>query len=256
MEKQKFNKKLNNYDKSQNISSLNLPYIYQEFSKSLPKEAEQEGEFAYGLVKGYKYQYIVNRLNKVVGFNHWHIEYQTKEERVGQSWEVYCSIKLMLGNWERFEDKMTTEQNSQITIVPLRRIEFVPIVLKEHVGKCTNQSKGWAIMGSIDNAIKKCAALYGIGKTAYEGFDLDFIDSSFKKNESIKSEKPSHLLSINQGTFQQQDVFKSLLTSLNSIRNKEDLIKFKEVLKTSDFELTIEQNNQILQFLAQLEKKL
>lgn len=248
-----------NYDKHQVLLPVNLPSIYQEFSKPLPKEAEQEGQFNYGIVKGYKYQYIVNRLNEVVGIDHWHMEYSTKEESVGRTWETRCYIKVMLGNWQKFDDKMTEEVSGRVITVPMRKVEFVPIVLKEHVGKCTNMSKGWSIMGSIDNAFKKCAALYGIGKEAYEGsmVDLDMISEEVnpvlqhKISHSVKVEKTDPL-PISQGDSNQQKTFNEILTKLNSVNNLESFIKVKNLVSSSNG-LTPDQDIEIKTILSVLQ---
>ncbi len=54
----------------------NLQEIYDKFKEELPKEAlrmtkdeESDTELAF-----YGYQYVVNRLNEVVGIDHWNLE--------------------------------------------------------------------------------------------------------------------------------------------------------------------------------------
>ncbi|HLB57785.1 MAG TPA: Rad52/Rad22 family DNA repair protein [Gammaproteobacteria bacterium] len=101
---------------------------------------------------GYQYQYLVNVLNEVVGVAHWSFDYKINKELVGQwktgdYYEITVELVLNICNVER-----------------------------KCVGGHKSGAHADALKGAITNAFKKTAALFGVGKSAYEGtIDDDYM---------------------------------------------------------------------------------
>ena len=132
---------------------------YEKLAKELPKDAVEESD---GKVtgkgydtKGYKYQYIVNRLNEVVGFN-----WSTKQE-----------VKLI--NTKKAQSgREMYEYIAKVSIVittPATGATAGLETVRTCYGGHTSNNHGDAAKGAFTNAFKKTAALFGVGKQAYEG---------------------------------------------------------------------------------------
>ncbi len=103
---------------------------------------------------GIKYQYIVNRLNEVLGIGGYRAERKIAVKEVttakGRSaYEAICEIKLELGEWTGGA--------------------FLPFAQALGDGGHTSTSEADARKGAYTNAFKKAAAFHGVGRQAYEG---------------------------------------------------------------------------------------
>ncbi len=103
---------------------------------------------------GIKYQYVVNRLNEVLGVGGWRANRTVTVKEVATSkgrpaFEAICDIVLQLGQW----------------------VDGVFVVFAEALadGGHTAMSEADSRKGSYTNAFKKAAAFFGVGKQAYEG---------------------------------------------------------------------------------------
>ena len=103
---------------------------------------------------GIKYQYIVNRLNEVLGIGCWRTE-QTITVREGTTakgrtvFDAGCDLTLQFGEWS---DGMFTAWAEAFSN-----------------GGHQSMSEADARKGAFTNGLKKAAAMLGCGKQAYEG---------------------------------------------------------------------------------------
>jgi Rad52/22 family double-strand break repair protein len=103
---------------------------------------------------GIKYQYVVNRLNEVLGIGCYraHRTVTVKEMQTAKgrpAFEAICDLTLELGTWENGEFVCWAESLAD--------------------GGHTSMSEADARKGAYTNAFKKAAAFFGVGKQAYEG---------------------------------------------------------------------------------------
>lgn len=142
--------------------------IYQQLSQPFPEEAIERTD---GRVtgKGYsttgiKAQFVINRLNEVLGIGGWRThrtvtvrELTTSSGR--KSYEAVCDLILELGEWNNGT--------------------FVPFAEALADGGHVSTSQADARKGSFSNALKKAAAAFGAGRQAYEGtIDDDNVPSN------------------------------------------------------------------------------
>ena len=256
---------------SRELRQSDLPKVFELLAEKLPSEAIQKGQTPYGLnAIGAKEQYITNRFNDVLG-NKWHYDFETEDQKDGR--EVVCKIRIMIGNWKYFEDKITQEispdnpTQAMVVSTPQGRNEFVWLAIHEHIGGSTNSPLYEARKGAITNAFKKCAAKFGVGREAYEGMD----DPDLITNVSIESDDlqppildhktPSSVkvvkepLPSKEGTENQQDTFSNLMTELNSVHNNETFVKAKEKCTKGKSNLTDGQIDRVADIVTELEKK-
>lgn len=124
--------------------------VYDSLSAPLPKDAIQRTKGAdtrkgYDTT-GYAYQYVVNRFNEVVGIGGW-----------GYAWEVINVTEGKYSTGKPFYDITTN-----VTITVGNASMSMP---GGHIAAIYAD----ALKGAITNGFKKCAAMFGIGKEAYEG---------------------------------------------------------------------------------------
>jgi hypothetical protein len=123
--------------------------VYSELSKKLPSEGIQKSngkETGKGYdTSGYGYQFVVNRLNEILGIDGWSYEYKIIKEVEGVSSTGKPRIMVCV------ETNMTIGDNT-----------------KPMVGGHTSNNFTDALKGALTNAIKKNAAMFGVGKEAYE----------------------------------------------------------------------------------------
>jgi hypothetical protein len=103
---------------------------------------------------GIGYQHIVNRLNEVVGVGGWraHRELTVKEITTvsgRKAYECVCDLILELGEWVDGEFQVVAEALAD--------------------GGHTSLSEADARKGAYTNGLKKAAAMFGVGRQAYEG---------------------------------------------------------------------------------------
>lgn len=103
---------------------------------------------------GIGYQFICNRLNEVLGVGGWRAHRTVTVKKVTtakgrDAFEAICDLTLELGSWENGE--------------------FVVFAEALADGGHTSMSEADARKGAYTNALKKGAAMFGVGRQAYEG---------------------------------------------------------------------------------------
>ncbi|WP_242334601.1 Rad52/Rad22 family DNA repair protein [Anaeromyxobacter sp. SG66] len=103
---------------------------------------------------GLKYQFVVNRMNEVLGLGGWrvHRTIRTKEITTAKgrpAYESVAEVTIELGEW--------IDGN------------FVAWADAVADGGHVSMSEPDSIKGSYTNAVKKCCAFFGVGRQAYEG---------------------------------------------------------------------------------------
>jgi len=122
---------------------------------------------------GYGYQFIVNALNEVLGMDGWRTE-AAHDETPGEyesgrpNWHVLVRMRMIL----RFASQATEViKDAAKKEVDTRVVE---ISHEGHGGHRSSERES-AYKGATTNAIKKVAAMFGLGRTAYEGtLDEDY----------------------------------------------------------------------------------
>ena len=132
--------------------------VYEELSLLLPKEAIQKADKAetkkgYSTT-GFSSQYIVNRLNEVLGIDGWNADYKIIETSKG----TFASGKP-------YTD-LTVET---IITIYLKDIDGVVSLTRKAVGGHIASVYEDALKGAMTNSFKKTAALFGVGNQAYLG---------------------------------------------------------------------------------------
>jgi len=132
--------------------------IYLELSKPFPEEAIERTKGA-ETHKGYdttgiKYQYVVNRLNEVLGIGGFRVDREfTMLEKTSSSgkpmYEATCDIVMQLGSWDNGA--------------------FIPMAEAVATGGHSSSNVADAKKGAFTNAFKKAAAFFGCGWQAYAG---------------------------------------------------------------------------------------
>jgi hypothetical protein len=132
--------------------------IYASLSAPFPEEAiERTNGSVTGRgysTTGIKYQYVVNRLNEVLGLGGYRTEQivtvRPATTQKGRAvFEATCEIRLQLGEWVDGT--------------------FVAFAEAHGTGGHTSTIEADARKGSFTNGLKKAAAMLGCGKQAYEG---------------------------------------------------------------------------------------
>lgn len=212
------------------LNPKDLPLAYKEFIKEIPKEAlrlsKQEDGTIWTL---YGYQFILNRLNKVVGFEHWNIKIidTLQTEKSSNLWLVALLIELSLGNYVAGH--------------------FVPLVSKISFGSGTDGLLGNAKKGALTNGFKKVAAMFGIGKKAYEGLieDYDILEKDrgkIVKVEAVLSEA-------------QKEMTINFEKALMKVRDKEGLLEVEKELDKVKEKLGDIQVKYVEKLINKLKKK-
>lgn len=227
---------------SRDITTEDLPMIYKMLKEPFPIEAIKEGQTHYGLkVRGVRSQYIVDRLNDVLGVNHWTYRYNSVDEPRGKVYSAKCDIVIEIGNFLGGT--------------------FVPVASRPHVGGCNHIDKYEAHKGAITNAMKKCASMFGVASDIYKGLtDPDLIENGQTYEEMPESQYVFEDIPIVQGEEllpmgEKGDAFSLLLTELNSVKDKTTFVKAKEMMDKVSGELTAEQMATIVGAIVELEKK-
>lgn len=151
------------------LQSSDLSAIYEALSEyAFPDsavEATKKEETRQGYdTTGYKYQYLVNALNEIVGSNHWKLESKVlhlKEDKTKSGRDMFhiaMEITIQFGNWIVSE---TTDGRSYSI--------FAILDEKTSYGGNSSGDIGDAIKGAQTNGIKKTLGLFGLGQTAYTG---------------------------------------------------------------------------------------
>lgn len=131
--------------------------IYIELSQDLPEESIERSkgsETRKGYdTAGYGYQYIVNRFNEVLGIDGWGF--------------TYTEIERKDGSDRNGNPRISVTMDCTITIGG--QIEGALNIQRTCTGGHISNNYSDARKGAITNAFKKTAALFGVGRKAYEG---------------------------------------------------------------------------------------
>jgi hypothetical protein len=213
------------------LSPEDLSELYKKFIIDLPDEALRVETLDSGKdLYIYGYQYIVNVLNEVVGLDHWHyglIGEPTVEKR-NDTWWTSLYLRLSLGNWVDGE--------------------FKPLVYRDSFGSGISETLGNSKKGALTNALKKAAAMYGIGKKAYEGLLEEF---------DLPSMSPDKITQIEVSlTKEDLEITKTFEKSLLKVKDDESLTVVKaEYLKLKST-LNDKQSKYIEELINKLERRL
>ena len=150
--------------------------LYQQLCAPFPPEAvertngKQTGR-GYDTA-GVKVQWIIDRLNEVVGIGNWRVTRETfvhagTTNSGRKLYEAWSDVALQLGEWSADT--------------------FVPFAEARAYGAHTSMAEGDARKGAATNGIKRAAAMMGCGAAAYRG-ELD--DDNEFTDQPV--EEPSH----------------------------------------------------------------
>lgn len=123
---------------------------------------------------GVKYQYVVNRLNDVLGVGGWRFDatYDVTEHRTQKGRAMYaaeCMLVLQLGEYRDGVFVVTAERSGP--------------------GGHDSLSRPDAKKGALTNALKKVAAMFGVGWQAYAGtLDDDHLPHPERQAEAVQRE--------------------------------------------------------------------
>jgi hypothetical protein len=125
---------------------------------------------------GIKYQFIVNRLNEVLGIGCWRTEQvinlrETTTSKGRAAFDATCNLTLRFGAWEAGT--------------------FLPWAEAFATGGHQSLSEADARKGAFTNGLKKAAAMVGCGKQAYEGtLDDDAVPAEAAREYTPSSRPP------------------------------------------------------------------
>jgi endogenous inhibitor of DNA gyrase (YacG/DUF329 family) len=135
-----------------------LREIYRRLAEPFPEEAVERTK-ASMTRKGYdttglKYQYIVNRLNEVLGVGGFRVqrEFSIRDKQTKNGYpmcEVTCDLVIQLGQWVDGQFQVFAEATG--------------------TGGHTSSTEADAKKGAFTNGFKKVAAFFGVGWRAYAG---------------------------------------------------------------------------------------
>jgi 5'-3' exonuclease len=191
-----------------------LRAIYVELAKPFPDTAVERTKAAVTR-KGYdttgiKYQYIVNRLNEVLGVGCFRVtrEFSTREKQTRSGYpmvEATCDLTMQLGQWVDGE--------------------FAPFAEAVGTGGHASNNEADAKKGAFTNGFKKVAAFFGVGWQAYAGT----IDDDNAPAEEPSWSAPSHESPPFAGDAQQQMASEALGAALAMIGNARTATELRSV---------------------------
>lgn len=139
-------------------SAEQLREIYRRLAEPFPEEAIERTKASVTRrgydTTGVKYQYIVNRLNEVLGVGGFRVErdFSVREKQTRKGYdmiEATCDLVMQLGQWVDGA--------------------FVPFAEATGTGGHTSAIEADARKGAFTNGFKKTAAFFGCGWRAYAG---------------------------------------------------------------------------------------
>lgn len=154
-----------------------MPFVYEALKKPLPPEARQhvskeENPLNFEMT-GYIRQFVDNRFNDVLGVDHWAVNtailydgFEDEKQQEGRMREILMKVTIVLGNWAIVEKPERGQ--------PL--LDFIPLAERTGFGGASSTSRANAYKGALTDTIKKVAAMYGVGRQAYE----QTIDEAFR----------------------------------------------------------------------------
>lgn len=161
---------MNNDDKKKIYAALSAPFGPEAIERT---DGSVTGR-GYSTT-GIKYQYVVNRLNEVLGIGGHRttqsISVRTSTTQRGRTvYEATCELTLQLGGWQEGE--------------------FIPFAEAHGTGGHSSMLEADARKGAFTNGLKKAAAMLGCGKQAYEG-TID--DDNTPMVDEREERAPAHL---------------------------------------------------------------
>lgn len=183
-----------------------MPETYQKLSVKLPKEAfykfTKEKTGYNSDIISHNYQYAVNRMNEVLGSEHWKVDEENISTNLtGGLYEVVKKIIVSIG-------KLGPEN------------QFIIIESKWNYGGGMSKSLADAHKSAVTNGLKKTLALFGVGKESYEqSIDDDYL-------EKIKVENKVNNVS------EVKEIKKKIL----NCKTQEELEKTKSLIEKSRLE--------------------
>jgi hypothetical protein len=164
---------MNNEDKKKIYAALSAPFGPEAIERT---DGSVTGR-GYSTT-GIKYQYVVNRLNEVLGIGGHRttqsISVRTSTTQKGRTaYEATCELTLQLGAWQEGE--------------------FVPFAEAHGTGGHSSMLEADARKGAFTNGLKKAAAMLGCGKQAYEGtIDDDNTPMADRRDDQDEPRQPRH----------------------------------------------------------------
>jgi len=136
------------------ITPADLNELYPSLAEKLHEDAVEETKATQTKkgydTTGYGYQYIVNVFNQVLGPAHWRAVPLVIKEGTGSFGpDIAIQMTIQIGNYVSGE--------------------FVPIAERTLYGGHMSKTLADAMKGAFTNSFKKTAALFGVGRHAYEG---------------------------------------------------------------------------------------
>ena len=149
------------------LTAEDLTKLYPELAAPLPDEAIEETlasetKKGYNTV-GYGCQYLINRMNEVLGPAHW----RAKEEIINPNNETSQNAKPFIVNM-----KMTVQIGNPVCKVCEEKIiPYFEVIAEQtcYGGHVSYGTLADALKGAYTNSLKKTLALFGVGRQAYEG---------------------------------------------------------------------------------------
>jgi hypothetical protein len=134
---------------------MNEVSVYSRLASAMPEDAIQrtkgsETRKGYNTT-GFSYQYCVNRFNEVMGVGGWFYSY-----------EIVHTIEGKYASGKPFFD-ITVDV--KITLYVEGKKDTTMTMPGGHI----SASYADALKGAVTNGFKKCAAMFGVGRAAYEG---------------------------------------------------------------------------------------
>jgi hypothetical protein len=137
--------------------------IFEKLSKPLPKEAEEiakkEDTKKHGDLRYYKYIYVCDRFNKVLGFGGWRYRAKNISLKMGKT-----AIKEYNGKKYGGKDKWIITLK---VVIEVREDGLWVEYAQAHQTNDSIDSEGDAIKGAVTGGFKKAAANMGVGWQVY-----------------------------------------------------------------------------------------
>ncbi len=138
----------------------------------------------YKILVGYKPQYIIERLNDVLGHEEWDFEVITSEIKDG--WGVVLG-RLSVYEFITYQDEESTLRERRLVC---KKEQFGTATLNAETGA------GDCLKGAATNSLEKCSSLLDIGHLAYKGKEKVHKDNGeevrgTEGTEEVKETAPS-----------------------------------------------------------------
>ena len=212
--------------------------IYAALAAPLPEKAVERtsaGKTGKGYdTTGYKYQYVVNRFNEILGLTNWWFTFHIEDVRDTKTQKGYAQVQVSV--------------STAITIRIGDR-EVTKVLSGGH----TSNNYADALKGAITNSFKKTAALYGVGKAAYQ---VTIDDDNRPATTNEHGTKPSASGYTPQGKgFVTPKMAAAIATMAGSLNINQEAWKQKLGIE-SYYKLPFEKGSKIIDMLkAKIEEK-